>query len=161
MGNWPLTSSRLNDTRNCASWNAQFMRYNTELRATILQNDVLHFLAYFLWRFFHWPTWTIIVFNRFPTPLKLLGSKLYFVVGRWNITIYSIHPFMDFFRLFPSFMRNLITERSSKSLVFIVDPHAIALAILSLPALWSDWFLNVAATCQVMSQPAYARSRLV
>ena len=29
-----------------------------------------------------------------PT-LKLLGPKLYLVVGRWNITIYSIHPFMD------------------------------------------------------------------
>ena len=37
--------------------------------------------------------------------------------------------------------------------MFIVDPHALALVILPLPALTSDWFVNVAATCQDISQP--------
>ena len=77
------------------------MSYNTDLHATILQNHVPHFLAHFLSRCFHRPTWMRIVFNRFPTALKLLGPELYLVVGRWNVTIYSIHPFRDFFRLLP------------------------------------------------------------
>ena len=42
------------------------------------------------------------------------------------------------FGFLPSFVRNFITERSSKSLVFIVYPHAIALAIFPLPALTSN-----------------------
>ena len=91
----------MDDTGNCATWDAQLMSYNTDLNATILQNHVLHFLAHFLWRWFHWLTWTWIFLNRFPTQLKLLGPKLYLVVGRWNIIIYSIHPFMDFFQLLP------------------------------------------------------------
>ena len=91
----------MDDTENCASWNAQFISYNTDLNATILQNHVLHFLAYFLWRCFHLPTWTWIVFNWFPTPLELLGPKFYLVVGRWNIIIYSMRPFIDFFWLLP------------------------------------------------------------
>ena len=33
--------------------------------------------------------------------LKLPAPKHYLEVGRWNITMYSIHPFMDFFRLVP------------------------------------------------------------
>ena len=36
-------------------------------------------------------------------PLKLLGPKRYLVIGRRNITIYSIYPFMDFFRLLSLF----------------------------------------------------------
>ena len=61
------------------------------------------------------------------------------------------------FDFFPSFARNFFTERSSKSLVFIVDSRAIALAILPLPALTSHGFVNVSATGQDMSQPARAR----
>ena len=33
----------MDDTGNCASRNSQFMVYNTDLKAMILQNDVLHF----------------------------------------------------------------------------------------------------------------------
>ena len=54
------------------------------------KNHVLHFLARFILKCFHWLTWTWIIFNQFPTPLKLLGPKLYLVIGRWNITIYSL-----------------------------------------------------------------------
>ena len=81
--NWPLTSSILN------GWYWKLCQLKS----------CSPFLAHFLWRCFHWPTWTWIVFNRFPTPLKLFGPKLYLVLGRWNITIYIILPFMDFFRL--------------------------------------------------------------
>ena len=129
----------------CSQWPC--LSYNTDLNTTILQNHVLHFLAHFLWRCFHWPTWTWIVFNRFPTPIKLLGPKLYLIVGRWNIAILS----WTSIGFFPSFVRNLITKWSLKSLMFIVDPHAIALPILPLPALnvktdlWI-WLLHV-KTC--------------
>ena len=34
----------MDDTGNFASWNAEFMSYNTDLNATILHNQVLHFL---------------------------------------------------------------------------------------------------------------------
>ena len=146
----------MDDTVNCANWNSQFMNYNTDLNATnckIMSSTFCHI--------FHPPTWTWIVFIRFPTPLKLLEPKLYLVVGRWKIIIYRINPFMDFFRLLPFFASYFITERSSKSLVFNVDPPAIAFAILPLPALTSDWFVHVAATCLYMSLCARVRSRLV
>ena len=42
------------------------------------------------------------------------------------------------FDFFPSFVRNFITERTSKSLEYILDPHAIAFAILPLLELTSD-----------------------
>ena len=87
----------------------------------------------------------------YPASLKLLEPKLYLVEGKWNVIIYSIHLFVDFLDFFPSFVRNFIMERSSKSLVFIVDPHPIVLEILTLSALTSDWFAIVAATCQDMS----------
>ena len=64
-------------------------------------NFMSHFLAHFLWRWFHWPTCKWIIYNRFPIPLNLLGPKPYLVVGRINITIYSIHPFVDLFSLLP------------------------------------------------------------
>ena len=77
------------------------MGYNTDLNATILKNHVHYFLAHLLWRCCHWSDWTWIVYNRFHTPLKLLGPKLYLVVGRRITPVYSIHPFMNFFRLLP------------------------------------------------------------
>ena len=109
-----------------------------------------------LWRCFHWPTWMWIAFNRFPTPLKLLGPKLNLILGRWNITIYSIHPLMDFFQLLPFLCEEFYHGTKLQSLMFIVDPHAIALAILSLPALTSDWFVNVAATCPNLHMQGHA-----
>ena len=43
----------MDDIGNCANWNVQFMSYNTDLNATILQNHVLQFSAHFFWRCFH------------------------------------------------------------------------------------------------------------
>ena len=85
-------------------------------------------------------------------PLKLLGPKLYLLVGRWNITIYSIHLSWISFRFLPSFVRNFITEQSSKSLMFIVDPPSPPLHLpyshfqhLRQTDLWM-WLLHV-KTC--------------
>ena len=150
-----------NYTGNCASWNVQVISYNIDLIKTILQNHVLHFLTNFLWRCFHWPTWTWIFFNRFPTPLKLLGPILYLVVGRLNIIIYSIHHFMAFSWLLPFLCEEFYNGMKLQTLFrFIVGPHTIALAILLLP-LMSEWFVNMAATCQDMPQPACVRSHMV
>ena len=69
--------------------------------------------------------------------LKLLEPKLYLVhEGETSPYTAFILSWISF-GFFPSFVKNFMTERSSKSLVFIVDPHAIAL-ILPLPALTSD-----------------------
>ena len=90
------------DTRNCASWNAQFMSYIT-LTLTRRSCKIMPstFLALFLWKCFHWPTWTWIVFNRFPTPLNLLRLKLYLVVtSPYTIFILS----WIYFDFFPSFV---------------------------------------------------------
>ena len=130
------------------------LSYNTDLNATILHNHVLHFLAHFLWRCFHWLTWTWIAFNRFPNPLKLFRPKLYLLCGGETSPYTAFILSWIFLSFFPSFVRNFITEWISKSPMVVVHPHAIALAILSLPALWSHWFVNVAATCQNKSQSA-------
>ena len=108
--------------------------------------------------------WSECVLSLFDslTPLKLLGPKLYLVVGRWNITVYSFHPFMDLFQFFPFLCEEFYHGTKHQILrIFIVDLHAIVSAFLLLPTLMSDWFVNLAATCQDMSQPARARSQMV
>ena len=88
----------MDDTGNCTSWNAQFMSYYTDLNVTILQNHVLHFLAHFLWRCFHWLTWTWIVFNGFPTPPTMLWTKTSLgskKVKYHNIQQSSFHGFLS------------------------------------------------------------------
>ena len=76
------------------------MSYYTDFNATILQNHVLHVLAHFL----PLADQNVKFFNQFPTALKLLGPKLFLVVGRLKTTIYGINPFLAFFRLL-SFLR--------------------------------------------------------
>ena len=73
---------------------------------------------------------------------------------------YRIHAFMDCFWL-PFLCEEFYHRMKLQNLVFIADLHAIALAILPRPALMSDYFVNVAATCHDMSQLVPARSHLV
>ena len=54
---------------------------------------VLHFLAHFLWRCFTGRSERES--SSIDSLLKLLGPKLYLIVGSRNITICSIHSFMD------------------------------------------------------------------
>ena len=99
IGNWPLAEWMILENVQAEMSSSWTITLNLTRRPCKIMSST--FWAHFLWRCFHWPTCTWIVFNRFPTLLKLLGPKLYLVVGKWNITIYSIHPFMNFFRLFP------------------------------------------------------------